>query len=207
MKSAALTIFFILSFAAVVFGQTYYGSSDVERFREGRDRDFRDPNLTPLTNFDFAKFKGLEYFAVDEKYLVKAKFEKTADEKIFTIPTSVGTSRKFYKYGVLTFELNGTNHSLTVFQSETAKKDEYKKLVFVPFRDLTNGKETYGAGRYMDLKMPVGEEVMLNFNLAYNPSCAYGREDFSCPIPPKENFLQTEIKAGEKIFTSSAGKQ
>jgi len=149
----------------------------------------------------------LEYFAVDEKYLVKAKFEKTADEKIFTIPTSVGTSRKFYKYGVLTFELNGTNHSLTVFQSETAKKDEYKKLVFVPFRDLTNGKETYGAGRYMDLKMPVGEEVMLNFNLAYNPSCAYGREDFSCPIPPKENFLQTEIKAGEKIFTSSAGKQ
>ena len=84
-----------------------------------------------------------------------------------------------------------------------SKTSPYKNLLFVPFKDLTNGKETYGAGRYMDIVKPRGDEAILNFNLAYNPNCAYGSEDFSCPIPPKENFLQAEIKAGEKIFEYS----
>jgi uncharacterized protein (DUF1684 family) len=209
MKTAFLTISLLLAaFACAAPAQTFYGTDDVQRFRDGRDRDFRNPGLTPLRNEDFSKFKGLEYFPSDEKFIVKAKFEKTADRQIFTMPTSVGTSRKYVKYGILKFELGGKNHSLTVFQSETApKKEEYKDLLFVPFRDLTNGTETYGAGRYMDIKAPAGGEMTLNFNLAYNMSCAYGRDDFSCSIPPKENFLQTEIKAGEKIFPSAAGKQ
>jgi uncharacterized protein (DUF1684 family) len=124
------------------------------------------------------------------------------------MPTSVGTSRKYFKYGVLKFELGGNSYSLTVFQSETAAiKEEYKALLFVPFRDQTNGKETYGGGRYLDIKAPSGDEMILNFNLAYNPNCAYGSDNFSCPVPPKENFLQTEIKAGEKIFPYTAKKQ
>jgi uncharacterized protein (DUF1684 family) len=208
MKLAFLTIFFLLvSFAAAAPAQTYYGTDDVRKFREGRDRDFRDPGLTPLRNEDFSKFTGLQYFAPDEKFIVKAKFEKTADRQVFTMPTTVGTSRKYFKYGVLKFELGGESFSLTVFQPETApKREEYKDLLFVPFRDLTNGKETYGAGRYMDIKAPAVGEMTLNFNLAYNPSCAYGRDDFSCAIPPKENFLQTEIKAGERIFPIAAKK-
>jgi uncharacterized protein (DUF1684 family) len=207
MKLTALTIFLLLATAAFAGAQTYYGADDVQRFRDGRDRDFRNASLSPLTGADFADFKGLQYFAVDEKYVVEAKLEKSADEKILTIPTSTGTSRKYHKYGVLTFELDGKSHSLTVFQSETAKKDEYKNLLFIPFRDHTNGRETYGTGRYIDIRMPAGEEVTLNFNLAYNPSCAYGREDFSCPIPPKENFLQTAIRAGEKVYPFTARKQ
>ena len=124
------------------------------------------------------------------------------------MPTSVGTSRKYFKFGVLKFELDGKSHALTVFQSETtASQAEYKDLLFVPFRDLTNGQETYGAGRYLDIKMPSGSEVILDFNLAYNPNCAYGSAKFSCAIPPRENFLQVEIKAGEKIFPSAAKKQ
>lgn len=200
MRIAFLIIFLFASFAFNAVAQDFYGTTDVQRFRDGRDKSFRNAALTPLTNEDFANFKGLNYYDANEKFTVKAKLEKTTDAQVFTMPTSVGTSRKYFKYGVLKFELEGKSFSLNVFQSETAKKPEYKDLLFVPFRDLTNGKETYSAGRYLDIKAPSGDEVILNFNLAYNMSCAYGREDFSCTIPPKENFLQIEIKAGEKIF-------
>lgn len=210
MKFTFLTIFLLLllTFVSAAQAQTVYGTDDVKRFREGRDKEFRDRNLTPLTNEDFTNFKGLKYFEADDKFAVKAKLEKTEDKQIFTMPTSIGTSRKYFKYGVLKFELDGKSYALTVFQSETAAaKAEYKDLLFVPFRDLSNGKETYGAGRYLDIKAPSGDEMVLNFNLAYNPSCAYGSDKFSCTIPPKENFLQTEIKAGEKIFPHAAQKQ
>lgn len=200
MKIASLTFFLLASFVFAANAQDLYGSTDVQRFREWRDKGFRDPSLSPLTKADFVNFKGLSYFDEDAKYAVKAKLERTTDTQIFTMPTSVGTSRKYFKYGVLKFELDGKSYALTVFQSETAKREEYKSLLFIPFRDRTNGEETYSAGRYLDIKIPSGDEVILNFNLAYNMSCAYGRDDFSCTIPPKENFLETEIKAGEKIF-------
>lgn len=206
MKSALITIFLLLACAAIIPAQDLYGSTDVERFREWRDKGFRDPSLSPLMREDFAKFEGLKYYDADEKYAVKAKLEKRADAQIFMMPTSGGTSRKYFKYGVLKFELDGKSYSLSVFQSETAKRDEYKNLLFVPFRDQTNGKETYGAGRYLDIKTPSGEEVILNFNLAYNMSCAYGRDEYSCTIPPKENFLEIEIKAGEKIYPHAVKK-
>lgn len=200
MKIALLTIcslFFVFAAQA----QTFYGTDDVERFRDGRDKEFRNPRYTPLTQADFANFKGLKYFEATEKYAVKARFEKTDDPQLFTMPTSIGASRKYIKYGVLKFELDGQAFSLTVFKSEVESKvADYKDLLFVPFRDLTNGKETYGAGRYLDIRIPSSGEVILNFNLAYNPNCAYGSDRFSCAIPPKENFLQIEIKAGEKLF-------
>src|SRR5215213_4496704 len=197
MKFAALTIFLLLSCAAQACAQETGEASEVKRFR--------DPGETPLTGEEFLKFKGLEYFDVSEKYVVKARLEKTADTQIFMMPTSTGTTRKYFKYGVLTFELDGRSFSLNAYQSEAAAKN--KTNLFVPFRDLTNGTETYGAGRYLDIKIPSGEEVILDFNFAFNPNCAYGNESFSCAIPPRENFLQTEIKAGEKIFPSAAKKQ
>lgn len=205
MKFLILTI---LLFAFAAHAQDYYGTDDVQKFREWRDKEFRIKSDSPLSDEDFLNFKGLNYFPVDEKYAVKAKFEKTVDAQSFLMPTSTGTSRKFNKYGVLTFELDGQNYTLNVYQSETAaKKPEYKKLLFIPFRDLTNGKETYGAGRYLDIKIPSGDEVILNFNLAYNPNCAYGTDKYSCPVPPRENFLQVKIFAGEKKFEYTAKKQ
>src|SRR5262249_329811 len=151
------------------------------------------------------KFKGLEYFDVDAKFVVKAKFEKTLDQQIFMMPTSIGTTRKYFKYGRLTFELDGKALSLNVYQSEASAKNN--GTLFIPFRDLTNGRETYGAGRYLDIRIPSDAEAVLDFNFAYNPSCAYGSSNFSCTIPPKENFLQIEIKAGEKTFPYTAKKQ
>ena len=119
------------------------------------------------------------------------------------MPTSSEKSTKFIKYGVLNFKIHGKPYSLNVYQTdlETFEKfPEYKDLLFIPFKDLSNGKETYGGGRYIDILIPKKKEVTLNFNLSYNPNCAYGSDRYSCPIPPKENSLQVEIKAGEKSF-------
>jgi len=200
MKFAVLTILLLFS-----FGCAKAQDETIKSFREIRDKSFRNAGETPLLNEDFLKFKGLEYFDADTKFAVKAKFEKTSDEQIFMMPTSIGTTRKYFKYGVLKFDLGGKSHSLNVYQSESSAKQN--GLLFVPFKDLTNGKETYGAGRYLDIKIPTGDEAVLDFNFAYSPNCAYGNDKFSCPIPPKENFLQTEIKAGEKIFPYSVKKQ
>lgn len=109
----------------------------------------------------------------------------------------------------MSFKLNGKNYSLSVYQADAEvleKFPEYADLLFLPFKDLTNGKETYGGGRYIDIKTPAGNNVILDFNLAYNPNCAYGSERFSCPIPPKENFLPAQIKAGEKSYKYSGAK-
>ncbi len=203
MRFTFLTILVLFLFSFV--GCAKAQDDAVKNFREIRDKSFRNANETPLTNEDFLKFKGLEYFDADAKFAVKAKLEKTADEQVFMMPTSIGTTRKYFKYGVLKFDLGGKSFSLNVYQSESSAKKNGS--LFVPFRDLTNGKETYGAGRYLDIKIPEGDETVLDFNFAYNPSCAYGNAQFSCALPPKENFLQTEIEAGEKIFAHSAKKQ
>jgi uncharacterized protein (DUF1684 family) len=189
--------------------QTFYGTSDLKVFREGRDKEFRNKEESPLKDEDFSIFKGLDYFPVNKKFQVNADFTQTTDERYFQLPTSSGKTKKYKKFGVLKFRLNGKNYSLNVYQADAevlAKYPEYKDLLFIPFKDATNGKATYGGGRYIDIKTPSGAKVILDFNLAYNPSCAYGSDRYSCPIPPKENFLQVEINAGEKNYRYSTAK-
>lgn len=191
------------SFVIGAEAQGFYGSTDTKIFRAGRDRELRSKDESPLKEEDFPQFSGLKYFDENKKYIVKAEFKRTSDEKYFQMPTSAGKTKKFVKYGVLTFKLNGTKYSLNAYQvdAETLKKfPESADLLFVPFKDLTNNRESYGGGRYIDIKTPKGKKALLNFNNAYNPSCAYGSSRFNCPIPPKENFLRTEIRAGEKNF-------
>ncbi len=202
MKFLILTIALFTLFPNYANSQTFYGSTDVKIFREGRNKEFRNKDESPLKDEDFADFKGLNYFDEDAKFKVEAKFTRTSDEKHFQMPTSSGTSKKFVKYGILEFQLNGENHTLSIYQADAEllkKFPEYADLFFVPFKDSTNGKETYGGGRYIDLRLPAkGDKVILNFNNAYNPNCAYGSDRYNCPIPPKENFLKVDIKAGEK---------
>lgn len=203
MKLIVFTISVFLLSAFSAAAQDFYGSTDLKTFRDGRDKEFRNKEESPLLDEDFSKFKGLNYFDVDKKFRVKAVFERTPDEKYFQMPTSSGKLRKFVKYGILKFKLNGQTFLLNAYQYDEETLKEIpgdNDLLFVPFRDLTSGKETYAGGRYMDVRIAKNKKIILDFNLAYNPSCAYGSERFSCPIPPKENFLQTEIKAGEKTF-------
>lgn len=203
MMRLFLLISVLLSLAIFVDAQTFYGTTDLRTFREGRDKEFRNKAESVLKESDFVNFTGLSYFATNQKFRVRAQFVRTDDEKYFQMPTSSGITKKFVKFGVLNFLLDGKRQRLNVYQIDSeilSKFPEYADLLFVPFKDLTSGSETYGVGRYIDIRTPVGKTVILDFNLAYNPNCAYGNEKYSCPIPPKDNFLQVEIKAGEKSF-------
>jgi uncharacterized protein (DUF1684 family) len=205
MRILAAT-YLVVCLVSLAAGQTFYGSTDLKTFREGRDKEFRNRAESPLLETDLVKFNGLNYFPVNKAFRVSAVFTKTEDVKGFLMPTSSGKSKKFLKFGVLSFRLAGRNLTLSIYQAdaETLKKfPEYADLLFIPFRDSTNGGETYGVGRYIDIKTPRSSRVILDFNLAYNPNCAYGDDKYSCPIPPRENSLPVAIKAGEKKFDHS----
>ena len=208
MKLAVLCIL-VFGLVSAVKAQTYYGSTDLNAFREGRDKEFRDKKESPLKAEDFASFKGLNYYAVDKAFRVHAVFTRTADGKYFEMPTSSGTTKKFVKYGILTFKRGGKTRKLSVYQIDKeilAKFPEYADLLFVPFKDLTSRTETYAGGRYIDIKTPNGNKVTLDFNLAYNPNCAYGGDKWNCPIPPRENSLDLMVTAGEKRYMYSGYK-
>jgi uncharacterized protein (DUF1684 family) len=205
MRTAVIG-FLIFLFVSLVDGQTFYGTTDIKAFREGRDKEFRNRAESPLLDADFEKFTGLNYFPTNKAYRVSALLKKTDDAKYFLMPTSSGKPKTFRKFGVLTFRLAGRNLKLGVYQadSEVLKKfPEYADLLFIPFRDDSNGSETYSGGRYIDIKTPKGDRVILDFNLSYNPNCAYGSEKYSCPIPPKENELAVTVRAGERKFEHS----
>lgn len=196
----------VLIFAACANAQTFYGTADLKTFRDGRDAEFRNKDESPLKTEDFANFKGLNNYPFDKALRVTAAFERTADEKYFEMLTSSGRTKKFVKYGVLTFEIAGKMQRLSVYQTDAeslAKFPEYADLLFIPFRDATNRTETYGGGRYIDIRAPKGKTVTIDFNLAYNPNCAYGSDKYNCPIPPRENTLKVSITAGEKRYIYS----
>ncbi len=200
-----VVLFLILGVVFVTNAQSFYGSTDEKVFRDGRNSEMCDRAETPLLAVDYSLFKELNYFKTVVNYRVDATFKESADEKQFNFETSAGTIRKYLKKGVLIFKINGKEHSLSIFQStNTPKNDEFFDLWFVPFKDLTNKTETYSGGRYLSIWKPENSKVILDFNMAYNPSCAYGSDRFSCPIPPKENFLSIEILAGERKFVSQS---
>lgn len=206
MVKILLILTAFLAFANFASAQS---ETDVARFRAIREKQFKDRNVSPLRAEDFLKFDHLSYFPETEKYRVKATFSLTPDEKAFMMPTSTGTAHKYRKVGELKFELGDASYLLGAYQREYEANDARAKKanreLFVPFKDLSNGAETYAGGRYVYLKTSdAGGELVIDFNLAYNPSCAYGDPSFSCPIPPRENFLQTAINAGEKIYKITA---
>lgn len=196
--------------AALTFSPDGQGRADdyinsVKKIRTDRDREYRDTKQSPLEPGDIDGFKGLSYFKAAPGYRVQARFVRTPDEKKFGMPTTTGQTRVYLKYGELKFVIAGRAQTLGVYQSESLSKTEkYKNYLLVPFTDLTNGKETYGGGRYIDFAIPTSEAVVLDFNLAYNPSCAYNAR-YSCPIPPRQNHLDIKIKAGEKAYRKPHG--
>ncbi|SHK91539.1 hypothetical protein SAMN04488028_11149 [Reichenbachiella agariperforans] len=137
----------------------------------------------------------LKYFPIDESYKVIAKVSLIEENRVVTLGNSDGSTSTYRKYAVLTFDLNNQTHSLLVLKNLS---DGEGKL-FTAFADETSAEETYGAGRYLDLEFNRAQRITLDFNLAYNPYCNYNHE-YSCPLPPKENFLHTEVRAGEKDY-------
>jgi len=170
---------------------------EVKKFQEGLNAEYLNPKETPLRGDHFKNFKGHPFFPFDPKYRVNATWVKTENSKPFDLPTSSGKTKSYREYGKASFDLDGKKYTLTVYQSlDLMKQKKYKNYLFLPFRDATNEKETYGGGKYMDLTIHEGNTIVLDFNKSYQPFCAYNAYDYNCPIIPEENRLPVEIRAG-----------
>ena len=194
-------IFFILLLLPVLsFSQTNKELiAENQKFQNELNSEYRNPEESPLRGNNFDHFKEHPFFPIDLKYRIKAEFKRTQNAMVFENPTSSGRTQPYLEYGTATFTIDGKAYSLKIYQSQDLiKMKEYEDHLFLPFRDETNGKETYGGGKYMDLKIPEGDEILLDFNKSYQPYCAYNAYDYNCPIVPKENFLPVRIEAGVK---------
>jgi len=169
-------------------------------FQRELNAEYKDASKSPLKAKDLKTFEALQFFPVNDNFKVTASFKLTPDSKPFKMATSTTRTPIYKCFGIATFTLNGKEFSLEVYQSQDPDKDpKYKDDLFLPFTDETNGFASYGGGRYIDLKIPEGNTIEIDFNKAYNPYCAYN-DRYSCPIPPRVNFLATEINAGVKAF-------
>jgi uncharacterized protein (DUF1684 family) len=182
------------------FGQEKFDVLIVEKFQKDLNAEYADAKTSPLTAEDLAQFKTLDFYPINEKTFVVAKFIRTEDEKPFGMQTSTARKPMYVKYGEARFQMEGKEFKLNIYRNiELSIKEEYKDLLFLPFSDLTSGKESYIGGKYIDLKIPTGNTIVIDFNLSYNPYCAYNHK-YSCPKVPLENDLAIEIKAGVKKF-------
>ncbi len=173
--------------------------ASIKKFQKELNTEYLNPKETPLRGDNLKNFKQHPFFPINLKYRVTAKFVKTENPVPFELPTSSGKFKQYQEYGKATFELDGKSFTLTLYQSlDLMKMEKYKDYLFLPFRDETNEKETYGGGKYMDLKIPAGNEIILDFNQSYQPYCAYNAFDYNCPIVPVENKLPIRIEAGVK---------
>ena len=194
----SLKLFFLVSLMLSVSATAQ--EENLEEFQRDMNEKFSDPERTPLSKDDLAQFKKLDFFEIDSAFLVKAHFLRTPPEAPFRMQTTTNRKPVYVKYGELYFNIKGKNFKLDVFQNQELISDpEYYNYLFLPFTDLTNGETTYSGGRYLDLRIPEGDSIFLNFNKAYNPYCAYNG-DFSCPIVPAENNLEIAVRAGVKNF-------
>jgi len=176
--------------------------SEIKKVQATLNDEFANAKESPLDSIDFVNFKGLDFFPIDKKYRVVAKFVKNEHPVVFEIPTTTTRKPKYIKYGDVYFKLNGQKCHLEVYQNQANLKNEkYKDYLFLPFNDYTNGFTSYGGGRYIDLHIPKNtNQIVIDFNKAYNPYCAYSHR-WSCPLIPSANNLKIEIKAGVKKFT------
>lgn len=167
----------------------------LEAQRKGKDEFFASAHESPFHGHESAKFSGLKHFAPDPKYRISAKLQRYGRPEVVTLITSTGTQQRFNKFGYFEFEIEGKKVRLQAYRSAEREENE----LFIPFKDATSAKESYGAARYIDLEVTQDDHYVIDFNYAYNPYCAYS-EAYVCPLPPRENWLDVEIRAGEKKY-------
>jgi uncharacterized protein len=166
--------------------------SELDVFRAAKDRFFKEHPHSPLTDEQRETFSGLRYFPENLALRLALSLERFETPSTIVMATSTGDTRVYERLGRVCFAVDGQEATLTLFADESGR-------LFLPFADALAGQETYGAGRYLDPELLDDGRVLLDFNLAYNPSCAYN-DDWSCPITPPENRLAVAIRAGEQVF-------
>jgi uncharacterized protein len=172
----------------------------IEQFRADKDAYFRSGSGSPVPAAERASFAGIPYYPVSVDWVVDdlALEPYEGDEPVrFEIPTTDGRLRPAERAGIFRFRLAGAEHTLTAYRLASST-GEVGDSLFVPFLDATSGTETYGAGRYLDLEPEEDGTYILDFNLAYHPTCVYDPR-FSCPLTPAENRLPVRIEAGERL--------
>jgi uncharacterized protein len=167
--------------------------SELTTARAEKDRFFQEDPETPVPEDKKKTLLPLPYFPVDMSYTVPAALRLAEKRPVFEMPTSTGTLRKYQQVGAIEFVFQGQPMTLGAFVEDGQPLTQ----LFVPFADLTTGKETYTAGRYLDLHPTASGLYTLDFNKAYNPYCAYNSK-YECPFPPPSNRLKVPIRAGEK---------
>lgn len=167
--------------------------TNLPQFRAAKDHFFKYHPQSPLTDEQKAKFQGLKYFPENSKLRFELPVEEFETQEKVQIQTSTGDIQEYNRLGKIHFEVKGQSVELTVLH--------YEYGLFLPFVDSLAGKETYGAGRYLEPEELAGGVLEVDFNLAYNPYCAYN-DLYSCPLTPWENRLKVPIRAGEKSFNA-----
>jgi len=174
----------------------------VEAHRLAKDDAFRTEPWSPISGAERRQFPGLSYFAPDERWRVNAALTRLKEGRAFEMATSTGEPRLQLRYGRLDLATPEGPASLFAYRDAADAQGMAHAgdgPLFLPFRDLTSGQQTYGAGRYLDLVEVASDTIEVDFNLAYSPYCAYS-EAYSCPLPPAENWLKIAVRAGERSF-------
>lgn len=196
MKKAALIL---IPIVAVIFYFTQLGGSsegyieEINAYWKEKHDFFRSSVASPFVE-NGIDYKEVEVFPTDPKYKVNAKLNRFTKREIISIPNSDGTTTNYLKFATATFKIDGVEQSLLVL-----KALGFGNQYLTAFGDDTSGETTYGGGRYLNLIIGKSDEVIIDFNKAYNPYCAYF-DDYTCPLPPRENLLTVPIEAGEKVY-------
>jgi len=192
----AFVIIIILQFFSMSNPDPYIQKVKAERAQ--RDLFLKESSRSPLSDKQKAEFQGVNYFPILADYQVSASFQPNMVSDTIRLATSTQEDRAMLLAGTLNFVLKGKSYSLNVY-NYLEERFRAQDTWFLPFTDLSTGKQTYGGGRYLDIVKTNGE-VTLDFNQCYHPSCVFN-PDYSCPIPPKENHISIEILAGEKLLS------
>ncbi|WP_337043621.1 DUF1684 domain-containing protein [Emticicia sp. 17c] len=195
MLKNRILLFIIITAVIGILFYSLRGSEDyivtISKQRNQYEENLKNEKDSPVASL--SNFTGFKYFEPDEKFKIEATFKAVSDNGQSLILMTDSTQSEIKKAGEATFTLDGKTFTVSLFDEE--------KIYLLPFRDLTNNKETYGGGRYINVPKDnlVGNKIEIDFNNAHNFYCAYN-ENFVCPIPPRENLISVEIKAGEKKY-------
>jgi len=196
-KSIILIFLFFTAFIAIAQSDYQIG---IQQERDSINLVFGNSEESILNEADLKDFQGIPFYSIDEKYRVKFYFRAINDGKEFEMKTTTSRLPVYKPYGELIFKIDDQSYTLTVFQSmDMLNTTGYEDYLFIPFTDKSSGEESYGGGRYIDIRIDdlYNPEFYLDFNICYNPYCAYN-DRYSCPIPPSDNYIDIPILAGAK---------
>lgn len=204
MKTRNILLLIVIIVVLITMLYSLIGSQDqtayineINKEREDKDRFMRTSPESPFAE-NPEHFTSLHYYPADIGYKITADLRPMQNKKTVILGTSDGKEQRYVEYAHAEFDLGGLHHKLLIL--EVIDAGPFRGKLFLAFGDETSAEETYGAGRYLDVsKVPGSNTIVLDFNKAYNPYCAYA-EKYSCPFPPSENLLKVAINAGEKTY-------